>query len=369
MITNRPILILMTLVMANANLSATERVITTIGVGYNPSYIAITPNGQLAYVANNNNGLVTSGSTVNVLDLVRNRSILSIADISFNQPFTVTINPAGTIAYVTNSAGTTISMINIATNTVTGTISGFHGPSGMVINPANPTIAYVNNYNDNSGSSGNGITVSVVNLNSNTVTSTIVVDLAPAALAITPDGAYVYVANYVDGNPGTGTVSVIRTSDNTVIGKILGFSGPFQITIAPDGKHAYVTNFGSNNFAPVGTTISVIDLSTNTISATIKLGIQPAGVAVTPDSRLVYASNYNTLYLGAGNTNLTAGTGTVNIIDANTNTVLTPIVIVGQSPGAIAISPDGTLAYVTNYSSNNVSVIDIVDRMWLTVGN
>jgi DNA-binding beta-propeller fold protein YncE len=55
---------------------------------------------------------------------------------------------------------------------------------------------------------------------------------APAALAITPDGAYVYVASYIDGNLGTGTLSIIKTSDNSVqLNAITGFSGPFAIAI------------------------------------------------------------------------------------------------------------------------------------------
>ena len=206
------------------NLYTKDRVITTIGVGYNPSSIAITPNGQFAYVANNNNGDVTGGNTVNVLNLTENSSILSISDASFDGPYTVTINPAGTLAYVTNSGGTTITIINIANNTVTGIISGFDGPSGMAINPTNPTIAYINNYGSSGGvGSGNGNTINIVNLNSNTITGTVTINnpnppyAAPAALAITPDGAYLYIANYVDGNPGTGTVSVMRTSDNTIV--------------------------------------------------------------------------------------------------------------------------------------------------------
>ncbi|MEX0940226.1 MAG: YncE family protein [Candidatus Babeliales bacterium] len=225
--------------------------------------------------------------------------------------------------------------------------------------------------------SGNGTTVSVVNLNTNTITGTITVGQAPASLAIAPDGTMVYTINYVNGNPGTGTMSIIRTSDNTVVGTITGFFGPFGITITPNGNYAYVTNFGSNNFSPIsggiapnvvsGTTVSVVNLSSNMIVATITLGNQPAGVAITPDGRFVYVTNYNTFYLGPNFTNLTPGPGTVNIIDVCTNTVLCPEIIVGSSPSAIAISPDGKRAYVTNYSSNNVSVINIVDNMWLNL--
>lgn len=143
-------------------------------------------------------------------------------------------------------------------------------------------IFYVNNYGASSGvGSGNGTTVSVVDLiHDKIVGPPITVGLAPASLAITPDRRYVYVANYVDGEPNTGTITKVRTRDNTVVATIgsfkEGFSGMFYIVIHPNGRKAYVTNFGSNNFEPFGTTVSVVDLFTQTIEANVKLGIQPS---------------------------------------------------------------------------------------------
>lgn len=337
-----------------------DPVIATVGVGLNPSSVAVTPDGLFAYVTNNNNNSVLGADTVSVIDTTTQFLSTIISDASFNQPYTVTINAAGTIAYVTNSNSTTVTRIDTATNTVLGTIGGFDGPSGFVITP-DGTRAYVNNYGGPGGvGSGNGTTVRVVDLTTNLIIGpAITVGQAPAALAITPDGAFVYSINYVDGNPGTGTVSVIQTSNNTVVDTIPGFSGPFGIVITPDGRYAYVANFGSNNFEPVGTTVSVIDLSINTIVDTIPLGIQPSGIAITPDGKYVYVSNYYTLYLGPNFTDLTAFQGTVNIIDTSNNQVILPTINVGSSPAGIAINQDGTYAYVVNYTSNNVNIIGI----------
>lgn len=337
---------------------APNTVVATINVGVTPAGLAITPDSKFAYVANNNNYAMPNSDNVSVLNLSNNTLETTIPLPALGEPYTVTINPAGTKAYVTNSNSTTVSVINIATNAVVATITGFDGPSGMVITPDGNT-AYVNNYGGPEGvQSGNGTTVRVVNLNTNTIVgSPITVGQAPAAMAITPNGQYVYVANYVNGLPGMGTVSIIQTSTNTVVGTIPGFSGPFAIAITPNGQNAYVTNFGSNNFFPYGTTVSVINLNSNTITATINLDIQPSGLAITPDGRFAYASNYDTLYTDTTFSSLVAGQGTVNIIDTSTNTVIPPIIAVGQSPDAIAISPNGQFAYVTNYKSNSVSVI------------
>lgn len=337
-------------------------VVATINTGVNPAGLAITPNNRFAYVANNNNYLIPGQDSVSVLDLKHNLPKQTITDASFNQPYTVTINSAGTKAYVTNSNSTTITVIDIATNTVSGVISGFDGPSGMVISPF-CNRGYVNNYGGPEGvGSGNGNTISIVNLNSNSIIGApIVVGQAPAALAISPDSAFVYVVNYVDGEIGTGTMSVIDTDSNTVVATVTGFSGPFSIALTPNGRYAYVANFGSNNFAPFGTTVSVVDLCTYSIIDEIEIGIQPSGIAITPDCRFAYVTNYNTLYaVGAPQfTDLTAGQGTVSIIDLYTRKVITPTIIVGQSPANIAIAPNGKHAYVSNYISNAVDVIKL----------
>lgn len=348
------------LLSANQTYSLTPNaVVATIPVGVTPASLAVTHDSRLAYVANNNNYGFPGSDNVTVLDLTNNTVVTTINDPSFMEPWRIAINASNTRAYVCNSSGTTVSIIDIPTNTVIGTITGFDGPSGIVITP-DGLHAYVNNYGT-MGGGGNGTTVNVVDLVTNMIVGApITVGLAPAALAITPNGAFVYTVNYEDGDPGTGTMSIIRTSDNTVVGTIFGFSGPFGIAITPDGTRAYVTNFGSNDFFPYGTTVSVIDLSSNTVIDTINVGIQPAGIGITPDGRYAYVSNYNTLYASGPNPpfkDLTPGQGTLDIIDIASNTVIPPFIAVDESPDAVVIAPNGAFAYVTNYTANTVNVI------------
>lgn len=336
-----------------------NEVVATINTGVNPAGMAITPDSRIAYVANNNNYDIAGEDSISILDLRNNVLMGTLQDASFNAPYTVTMGVGGTKAYVTNAAGTTVSVINTATNTVSAVIDGFDGPSGMVITPAGNT-AYVNNYGGPLGlGSGKGTTIRVVDLNSNSIIGApIVVGLAPAALAISPDGQYVYAVSYTDGNAGTGTMSTIRTSDNTVMQTLTGFSGPFAIAVSASGKRAYVTNFGSNNFEPFGTTVSIVDLVANVIIDTLEVGIQPSGIAVGKNC-FAYVSNYNALYAGENFTDLTPGQGTVSIINTKNNTVIAPTILVGQGPSNITIAPNGRHAYVSNYISNTVSVIKL----------
>ena len=79
--------------------------------------------------------------------------------------------------------------------------------------------------------------------------------------------------------------------------------------------------------------MSVIDTATNTVIATIPVGDTPCGVAVSPDGTRAYVTNLVD--------------DTVSVIDTATNTV-TATIPVGDGPDGVAVSPDGTRVYVTN---------------------
>jgi len=345
------------------------KVIATANVGVSPAAMAITSDSTKLYVTNSNNYSIVGSDSVTLIDLNNKMPLKTITDDSFNQPYTITLSKNEKKAYVTNSNSTTISIIDVASNKVIGVIDGFNGPSGMVITPDGKT-AYVNNYGAISTMpSGEGNTVSVVDLETEKITKRIrlneygVFPAAPAAIAITPKGDFVYTANYVTGNPDTGTVTKISTKTNTVVDIISGFFGPFSMTIDAKGEKAYLTNFGSNNFAPYGNTVGVLDLKNHKITNINTGGIQPAGFAITTDGQYGFVSNYNTLYSNGAPafTGLTAGQGTVNIIDLSTNELVAKTINVGNSPGSIIMSPDGKYAVVSNYISNTVSIISVYE--------
>jgi YVTN family beta-propeller protein len=80
--------------------------------------------------------------------------------------------------------------------------------------------------------------VSVISTATGTVVgSPVVVGSTPQALAVSPNGAYVYTAN-----TGGGTVSVIATSTNTVIATIPVGSSPDSIAVNPVTGYVYVAN-------------------------------------------------------------------------------------------------------------------------------
>ena len=154
--------------------------------------------------------------------------------------------------------------------------------------------------------------------------------LIPLSLAIGSARAQAQTHAYV-ANANANVVTVIDTAANTVVGTIPVGSAPAHVALSKDGARAYVTNTGSN-------TVSVIDTATRAVIGTIDVGDQPSSIAVTPAGDLVYV-------LGAA--------GVVEAIDTTSNLIIASVPVGGT--GRIAITPDGTRAYV---AAGNVTVID-----------
>ncbi len=88
-----------------------------------------------------------------------------------------------------------------------------------------------------------------------------------------------YITNERDS-----TVSVLDTATNTVTATVPVGTGPIGVAVSPDGARVYVTLQGSN-------AVSVISAATNTVTATMPVGLGPIGVAVSPDGARVYVAN------------------------------------------------------------------------------
>src|SRR5262249_21283852 len=114
---------------------------------------------------------------------------------------------------------------------------------------------------------------------------------------------------------------------------------------------AYVAN-GSDG------TVSVVNIVQRKVDATVIVGPGPVNLAVLPDDSAVYVARA-----------LTAGI--VTVIDVIKNgmmtTYMTTSIPVGQIAFGVAITPDGTRAYVANAGSGSntgsFSVIDTATKM------
>jgi YVTN family beta-propeller protein len=277
-----------------------------------------TANAQTGYITNWND------NTVSVINVATNTVTATIP--VGTSPYGVSVSPDGSTVYVTNCGSNNVSVINTATNTVTATIPVAY-PNCVAVSPDGST-AYVTTWNSSIN------TLSLINTATNAVTTTINIGYDPVGICVTPDGSTVYIANDSDGHGNT--VSVISTATNTITATIKVGSCPNFISVSPDGSTLYVSNQFSN-------TVSVISTATNTVTATINVGTSPYCISMSPDGSKIYVTNY--------------GANSVSVINSMTNTVSATIPV-GNNPYGISMSLNGNLIYVPNSGSNTVSVIN-----------
>jgi YVTN family beta-propeller protein len=280
----------------------------------------------------------------------------------------ITISPNGTRLYVTNAADVgnghgTVVVLDAATKAVIATIDAGTTPQAMVLSPDGKHL-YVANWNQANNSfpvTVNG-GLSVIDTATNSVTSTVEVGHGPSAIAVSPDGARVYVANEYDD-----TVSVIDTATSAVLKTIPVGRWPLAVAISPDGSRAYVSD--SDAF------VSVIDTATATVSATLPVGPRPrAGtwpwtggfsssdiaLTVSPDGSALYVINDN------------SSGEQLWEVDTATNKVVGKV-SVPVAPSALVVSPDVSSIYITNCENNSTTGCTtsawVVDTATRTVTN
>jgi len=304
--------------------AATSTAAATPGIGAGPLGVAINPAGTRVYVANygDSTDLKTNG-TVAVVDSDPTSATVNtvIATITVGvRPEIIAVNPSGTAAYVTNSVGNTVSVIDTATNKVTTTIAVGGVPIGVAFTPDGKK-AYV--------TLADKSRVAVIDTTSNTAaTATIALSLGnPVGVVVNPAGTFAYVADYGAGSNGQlGMVSVIDVAKDLEVATIPVGIGPIGIATSPDGSQIYVSNYQSG-------TVSIIDTATNKATAELVVGSLPLGISVDSDGAFAYVN--------------LSGSNAVAIIDLSANIARGPITV-GSVPNYSAITSSAGLTVNLN---------------------
>jgi len=218
---------------------ASGTVRATISIPSEADEVAITPDGRRGYVCST----AFDSSSVFVFDTSTNTLIGSpIPVASGGSILHLQITPDGKHVYVSAGLGTTITVIDTATNTPLS-IPDVPASFSIAISPDGANV-YVPALRDES--------LTIIDTATNTVHPDVVpLGQAPVAAASTADGAFLYVANGDSNN-----VTVIATADNAVVATIPVGTLPFTIAI----PHANVTPpptavAGPNQTITVGQTV------------------------------------------------------------------------------------------------------------------
>ena len=250
----------------------------TFSVGTFPDAIAVTPNGDLALVAN------YSSNTVTPIDLTTGKVLSAIN--AGEGPAGIAVTPNGKTAYVTDAGtspiGTTITPINLTTRHPLPPITVGAGPQGIAISPDGQTAWVTLAGAVVSGQAGAiGSTIVAVNLATSHVGTAITVGNAPLAVAVSPDGSTVWVANSYSGS-----VTPISTASNTAGTPIAVTGAPDSLAVTPNGQTVFVADQTSS--VSKTSNVTAITTSSGVASAPIAVGKDPSSLAITPDGQTLW---------------------------------------------------------------------------------
>jgi YVTN family beta-propeller protein len=195
-----------------------------------------------------------------------------------------------------------------------------------------------------------GQSVAVIDTSTNKLVTSIKTGRS-CGVAVTPDGEYVYVLNGIPANTDSGaSVSVISVSSNKVVSTIMVDGAPEDVAITPNGKYVYVL---STKFVLVDTVlsirkafgfVSVIDIATEDVVATVQAGVASCAVAITSDGECVYVANSD---------------GTLSVIDSSFNVETKSIAAENVTLSNMAISSDDKYLYVVTW--DEVLVVSVAN--------
>ncbi len=336
-----------------------------------PQSIAVDSSGKFAYVMNGGCGggvggyvsMYTINPTTGALASIGPPASTYGYGVAYGDGInagSVTVDPFGKFAYVTNSgdvydyddeADGTVAMYTIdattgaltSTGTINGNCPGLCFPSSVVVDPSGK-FAYVAN-GENPGSAG-AVLMYTINATTGVLTSigTIATGTGPVSAAVDPSGRFAYVTNSNSNDVSMYTINA-TTGALTSIGTIATGTDPLSVAVDPAGKFAYVTNSISNDVSMYS-----INATTGALTSvgTIATGTNPVSVALDPAGKFAYVTNSISNDVSMYTINATTG-------------ALTSIgtIAAGSTPTSIAIHPSGKFAYVTNSASNDVSIYSI----------
>jgi DNA-binding beta-propeller fold protein YncE len=178
------------------------------------------------------------------------------------------------------------------------------------------------------------------------------VGLFPATTAITPDGMWLFVANYnLHGDPQTDTVSVVHTPTMTEVKQIQVCTKPHGLVASHDGSAVYASCTRDNVLKKISVaTLSVVD-STNTLTDEDRAAEKvcyPAGLALSKDDRKLYVACHKH--------------GEIRVMATDALGTFTSAIPVGDGPYLIKVDPAGERLYVPNRNDQSYSVVDLASE-------
>src|SRR5581483_8340381 len=153
--------------------------------------------------------------------------------------------------------------------------------------------------------------------------------------AVSPDGRWVWVSNFGQGE--SSTLSVIDAETLSEVARVPVGVHPHGIVWSPDGTRLYATLEGES-------AVVVLDPARREVIGRWSTGDGPHALALSPAGRTLWTGDLDS--------------HTVTVLDTTTGARLGRIDLGSTgAPHAIAFAADGRTAYITNFFTREVIVV------------
>jgi len=298
---------------------STFKIIGRVPSGPDPHEIAVSSNGQLAYISNYG-GLGSELNTISVVDVAAQKRIAPILLGALHSPHGLWYS--GDKLYFTAESNKVIGRYDPATRAIDWVLGTGQERTHMVI--ADETQDRIFTSNVNSG------TISIIER---------IVAPAPGPPPGAPAGGAPPPVNQPQGTP----------RKDWQITNVVSGRGSEGFDVSIDGREVWAANAQDG-------TVTVIDVATKKPRVTFPITVEHANrLKFTPDGKRVLVSG-----LGGGPNaqSSSADAGNVAVIDVATHKEIKKFNLGGGSAG-ILILPDGSRAYVAVSARDKVVAIDL----------
>jgi YVTN family beta-propeller protein len=254
---------------------------------------------------------------------------------------------AGTVqVYVANSAGDNVTVIDTASDRVSGNIKVSNNPHGIVPSP-DKNFFYVSSETEN--------VLDIVERKTSKVIRRVPIGKRPNNVAITPDGRHVYVCIREES-----WVDIVDTVSMEKVKSVPVGKNPHNVYMSPEGKWMIATSMGEDK-------LTVIDIKTQEPVFSIPMGGVPRPVAIDAEPH----SAPKRLFVQLSDLHGFA------VVDFAKRKVVDKITLPDGPPGAVpliprtfshgmAITPDRKELWVTSLLDNSVSAFTLPDLKRIT---
>lgn len=258
--------------------TTTNAVVATVSVAEDPSSLAVTPDGTKVYV-------LAAGGLLQVI----NTTLIGTADdpvagmMTFGPPFefqtSIAILPDGARAYALVSGS--LQVIDIESFTVLNSLDVGNSPTQLALTPDGTRTYVTNSFGVTDLDVGLNGQVVVPDTATDSVIDTISLFTLPGAIAVARDGLHAYVASVAKLSAGGETigflpdnkVAVIDLQTHVVSDFIVVPGTVAAVAVTPDGSFVYLA-------IPDADSLSVIETEANTVVTTFGVAAEPRGLVI-----------------------------------------------------------------------------------------